>query len=58
MSTPAVALRPEDPLEEAAALIVRRGIGRVYVVDEEGRLIGVVDREDVVKTLLPLLRSM
>ncbi len=58
MSTPAVALRPSDPLLEAASVIVRRGIGRVYVVDEEGRLVGVVDREDIVKTLLPHIETI
>ncbi len=58
MSTPPVALRPDDMVLEAARLIVSRGIGRVYVVSEEGNLIGVVDREDVVKTLLPRIKSI
>ncbi len=52
MSTPAVTVRLNDPVIEAAKLIVKRGIGRVYVVGDNGELKGVVDREDIVKLLI------
>ncbi|KSW12143.1 hypothetical protein CF15_05100 [Pyrodictium occultum] len=52
MSTPPAAVEPDAPAAEAARLMLRRDIGRVYVVDEEGRLLGVVDRSDVVAAWL------
>jgi CBS domain-containing protein len=51
MSTPPVAVEPGDPLLRAAEEMLRRDIGRVYVV-EGGRLVGVVDRSDVVRAWL------
>jgi CBS domain-containing protein len=52
MSTPPVALQADATLLEAARFIVSRDIGRVYVVDEDGRLIGVVDRSDIIRAWL------
>jgi CBS domain-containing protein len=58
MSTPPVALSPESTVLDAVRLIVRRGIGRVYVVDDDGKLLGVVDRRDATHLLTPVLRSL
>ena len=55
MSTPPVTVTPEEPLGTAAEYMVKRDIGRVYVVDESGRLVGVVDRSDIVSAWLGLL---
>jgi len=52
MKTPVVSLKPTDSVREAAALMLERNIGRVPIVDDKGILVGIVDREDVVKTLI------
>jgi CBS domain-containing protein len=52
MKTPAVSLKPTNSIKEAATLMLKRNIGRVPIVDEKGKLVGIVDREDVVKTLI------
>ncbi len=48
MSTPPITLHEESTLLDAARLILKRDIGRVYVVDDNKRLVGVIDRSDVV----------
>jgi len=52
MKTPVVTLKPTDTLRDAALLMLEKNIGRVPIVDEKGVLVGIVDREDVVKTLI------
>ncbi len=52
MRTPAVALKPTSTVREAAELMLEKNIGRIPIVDEEERLVGIVDREDVVKIML------
>lgn len=52
MKTLIFSLRPTATIKEAAELMLKKNIGRVPVVDEEDRIIGIVDREDVVKALL------
>jgi len=52
MKTSVVALKATDTAREAAELMIEKNIGRVPVVDDRRRLIGMVDREDVVKMLL------
>jgi CBS domain-containing protein len=51
MRTPAITVSPSTPVSEAAELMVRRKIGRLPIV-EAGELLGIVDREDVIKTCL------
>lgn len=52
MKTFVISLRPTATIREAAELMLEKNIGRVPIVDEKERIIGVVDREDVVKALL------
>lgn len=52
MKTPAVTLREKDTVKDAAKLMLEKNIGRVPIVDAKGRLIGIVDREDVLRTLM------
>lgn len=48
MSSPAVTVGPDTPAGEIAALLSSRKINRVPVVNGEGRLVGIVSREDIV----------
>jgi len=52
MKTPVVSLKPTDTLRDAAELMLKRNIGRVPIADDKRRLVGIVDREDVVKALV------
>lgn len=52
MSTPAVTVRAEEPVADAARLMVRRGVDRLPVVDEEDRLVGIVTRRDLLCVFL------
>ena len=47
MTSPAVAVAPEDTLEHAAQLMYRRRVKRLPVVDAGNRLVGIVSRADV-----------
>ncbi|MET8453949.1 CBS domain-containing protein [Streptomyces sp. NPDC005209] len=49
MSTPAVTVRPDDTLAHAARLMAVHHVKRLPVVDDGGRLRGVVSRGDLLK---------
>ncbi|MEU3459326.1 CBS domain-containing protein [Streptomyces sp. NPDC006733] len=52
MTAPAVTVHAGATLAEAARLMVRRNVKRLPVVDEVGRLTGVVSRSDLLKVFL------
>ncbi len=52
MKTPVISLKPTSTVREVAELMLEKNFGRVPIVDEKGRLTGMVDREDVVRALL------
>jgi CBS domain-containing protein len=47
-----VTARPGDPIQEKAALMVHRRIRRLPVVDGRGRLVGILSRKDLIRTLV------
>ncbi|MEU6933715.1 CBS domain-containing protein [Streptomyces sp. NPDC046385] len=47
MTAPAVTVYAEETVADAARLMVRRGVERLPVVDEEERLVGIVTRRDL-----------
>ncbi|MEE1786662.1 CBS domain-containing protein [Streptomyces sp. SP17BM10] len=52
MSVPAVTVHPGSPLNEAARAMARGHFKRLPVVDEEGYLVGIVSRGDLLKVYL------
>jgi CBS domain-containing protein len=52
MKTQVITVEPFTKASEVAKIMVSKNIGRVPVKDEKGRLIGIVDREDIVKLLV------
>ncbi|WP_329500472.1 CBS domain-containing protein [Kitasatospora herbaricolor] len=52
MTSPAVCARPEWSIVEAARTMDREGIKRLPVVDEAGRLTGIVSRSDLLRLFL------
>jgi CBS domain-containing protein len=45
-------LRPDNTVEDAAKLMLGKNIGRVPITDTKGQLVGVADREDILKALI------
>jgi len=47
MTSPAVTIRPDDTVEHAAKLMYNRKVKRLPVVDQGGRLVGIISRTDI-----------
>ncbi|MHC1742763.1 MAG: CBS domain-containing protein [Syntrophobacteraceae bacterium] len=52
MTTNPVTVRPETEIEEIATLMVEKKYHTLPVVGEDGELVGVIGKEDILKTLL------
>ncbi|WMX48455.1 CBS domain-containing protein [Streptomyces roseicoloratus] len=52
MTAPAVTVHAEETVADAGRLMVRRGVERLPVVDEEERLVGIVTRRDLLCVFL------
>lgn len=46
-----ITIAPEQSIKEAVALFARHNIGAVVVLDESGKLVGIVSERDVVRHL-------
>jgi CBS domain-containing protein len=57
MKTPAVTVHPTTPLAEAARVMHGRGLKRLPVVDDEGRLVGVLGRLDILGSIVAGVRE-
>ena len=51
MTAPAKSVRADDKVRHAAAIMAQNGIKRLPVVDGEGRLVGLVSRVDVLRSV-------
>ena len=49
MSKPAVTIGPNRPVNEAAGVMLDEAVNRLPVVDDDGKLIGIVTRADLVR---------
>ncbi len=54
MSSPAITVRPETPIQEVARIMRENQISGVPVVDEQGRLLGAVTELDLIARHAPL----
>jgi len=52
MSSPAVTVQVTTTLTEAARLMHRRHVKRLLVVDDQGRLVGIVSRADLLQAFI------
>jgi CBS domain-containing protein len=52
MTSPAITIREDEPLSVAVARMAEHGIKRLPVLDEQGKLIGVLSRVDVLKQVV------
>jgi len=51
MSSPAITTGPDTDIREVAAVLDERRIKRLPVVDAEGKLAGIISREDIVRAM-------
>lgn len=52
MTVPAIVIADDRPLSEAVELMLTEGLKRLPVVDEEGRLAGMLSRLDIFRTVM------
>jgi CBS domain-containing protein len=52
MKTPVISLKPTNTVKDAAELMLNKNIGRLPIVNNKDTLVGIVDREDVVRAIL------
>jgi len=57
MTTPVVTLAPSDTLQEASLKMMTRGISGAPVVDDEGRLVGVLGESDILRHIKRLANT-
>ncbi|MBW6463648.1 MAG: CBS domain-containing protein [Bacillota bacterium] len=51
MSKDVIFVDPEDGVEKAATLMVEKNISRLPVIDDGGKLVGILSRRDIMKCL-------
>ncbi len=51
MSAPVITARADDDIRKVAAILDERRIKRLPVVDEEGKLVGIISRADIVRAI-------
>jgi CBS domain-containing protein len=52
MSTPAYTLSESDSIKSAIEMVVRRDIGRITIVNEQGKISGIADRQDLLESIV------
>jgi CBS domain-containing membrane protein len=53
MTSPAITVREDTPVSEIATIFMEKEINRVPVTDDGGKLLGIIAREDIVKSSFP-----
>jgi CBS domain-containing protein len=56
MTAPALTIKPEASIAEAVRIMDEKRIRRLTVVDEQGRLIGILTRADVLKAVIKKMK--
>jgi len=51
MTSPAITIKPDADLRDAARVLDEKRIKRLPVTNDENRLVGVISRADIVKAL-------
>ncbi|HNR52516.1 MAG TPA: CBS domain-containing protein [Deltaproteobacteria bacterium] len=53
MTPDPVSVRPDTPVEDIATIMVEKKIHTIPVLDDEGSLVGIIGKEDILRTILP-----
>ena len=51
-SSPPLTIIPDTPLDEIASMMTEKQVHTLPVLDEEGRMIGIVGKKDIIRTIL------
>ncbi len=51
MSTKIITVEEDTPIEDIATLMIEKGINRVPVVGGNGKLVGIISRQDLIRTI-------
>jgi len=51
-TSPALTITPDTPLDEIASMMTEKQIHTLPVLDEEERMIGIVGKKDIIRTIL------
>lgn len=51
MTSPAITIRPDANIKEAARIFSEKKIKRLLVVDEDSKLVGIISRADIIRTI-------
>lgn len=51
-SSPAISISPETPLDEIATLMTEKKVHTLPVLNDSGRMIGIVGKKDIIRTVL------
>jgi CBS domain-containing protein len=57
MTSKVVTCGPDDDLNEAARILYQRNFSRIPVVDDEGHVVGIVSRSDIVRAFSGLVNN-
>ncbi len=49
MSSPALTVKPDADVREAAAILNEKRIKRLPVIDDDGRIVGIISRADIIR---------
>ena len=55
MSRPVLAVTSDCPIEEASRILLERKFGSLPVVDDDGKLVGIITETDIFRTLVTML---
>lgn len=55
MTSPAISVRPDDPIETAVEMMARKQVRRLPVVDGDGVCVGMISEGDVAQRVSPAL---
>ncbi len=51
MSTKVITVEEDTPIEDIASLMIDKSINRVPVIAEDGKLLGIISRQDLIKSI-------
>ena len=51
-TSPPLTITPETPLDEIASMMTEKQVHTLPVLDEEGKMIGIVGKKDIIRTIL------
>ncbi|MEJ2137135.1 MAG: CBS domain-containing protein [Desulfofustis sp.] len=51
-SSPPLTINPDTPLDEIASLMTEKQVHTLPVLDETGKMIGIVGKKDIIRTIL------